>query len=360
MSSSKKRRNVTMDVHDPVLAGVMHVPVAPPPVDAAEWAVTWRLEDKPFGVPIRIKKSGECIPSFIGDEKGCLTIMDAPSPFHPVAGPKQRKCDILIASGESALMARLVLMRLSGAIPPDTVISHAQLICGDIAIVHSTTQEVAWIGERKDKGDFVSSITDGRHRTQQAVMISQNIQKRRICYVIEGNPLKVKRNINPKAIIGSMIYPLVRYGFNTIMTQSTAETALLVGSIHAQLEEADEDKFIAREKISIANTLNSGPKKAALCDADRFSMILTRVPDVSDDVADGIAAVHGSFPKMIGAFRLKDDPELLKDIPVKGKNANRRVGPAASRKIYEYFGVAEILAGESRPAKKQRSSDDDP
>ena len=352
-----------MNVHDPVLAGVMGVPVAPP-LDDNDLAVTWTLLDKSFGVPIRLKQPGEPIPSFIGDEKGTLTIMEAPSPFHPSreggegGGVKQRKCDILVASGESALMARLVLMRLSGVIPADTVIAHAQLVCGDIVIVHSTTREVAWIGERKDKSDFVSSITDGRHRTQQAVMISQNIQKRRICYVIEGNPLKVKRKVNPKAIIGSIIYPLIRYGFNTIMTQNTSETALLVGSIHAQLEEADEDKFIAREKIAVANTLNSGPKKAALCDADRFSMILTRVPDVSDDVADGIAAVHGSFPKMIGAFRVKNDPELLKDIPVKGKNANRRVGPAASRKIYEYFGVAEILADE-RPAKKQRNNEDD-
>jgi ERCC4-type nuclease len=362
MSASKKRRNVTMVVNDPDLARVLTP--GKPPTGPAGHAVNWLLEGKePFGVPIRYKKRGDAIPSMIDGEGGCITILKGPSTIQPSTTPPKRACDILVASGESALLSRLNLLKMIGALPEDTHVNHAPLICGDIAIVDRTTREVAWIGERKDKNDFVASIVDGRHRTQQAVMLAQNMRHDRICYVVEGNLLKVKRAVNQKAIIGALIYPLIRYKFNTIMVDDTAETAVLIAAIHAQLEEADEDKFNAREKIAIANTLNGGPKKAALCDADRFSMILTRVPDVSDDIADGIAAVHGSFARMIGAFRVNNDPMLLQDIPVKGKKDNRRVGPAASRKIYEYFDIGAILgqlvAGGGQSAKKKRPADHD-
>ena len=318
------------------------------PGDSEGPSVSWLLDGKtPFGMPIHYKKAGEPVPRFLLSEAGqggSLTILKGPSTFCRREGEKKRECDILVASGEASLIYHLGLLKLAGKLDEGVGIMQSPLICGDIAIVERASREVVWIGERKEKNDFVASIIDGRHRTQQAVMLEQNMRHGRICYVIEGNPLHVKRAVNQKAIIGALIYPIIRYGFNTIMVDNVAETALLVGVIHSQLECAEDEKFTAREKIDIANTLNKGPKKADLCERDRFNLILTRVPDVSDDVADGIAAVYGSFPAMINAFRAQNEPTLLQNIPVKGKKENRRVGPAASRKIYEYFGVAEILS----------------
>jgi ERCC4-type nuclease len=354
----KKRRNVTMVVNDPDLAAALGRP-APDPTPTEGPAVNWLLDgNKPFGMPIYYKKPGGLIPTSCFEAEGRLTIIKGPStPRTPTDGRKN-ECDILVASGESSLIGQLNLLKTKGLLAETTHICQSPLICGDIAIVERNTREMVWIGERKEKKDFVASIIDGRHRTQQAVMLEQNFKRGRICYIIEGNPLRVKRAVNQKAIVGALIYPIIRYGFNTIMVDNVAETALLVSAIHNQLECAEEDKFTAREKIDIANTLNKGPKKADLCERDRFPIILTRVPDVSDDIADGIAAVYGSFPQMIAAFRAQNEPTLLENIPVKGKSEKRRVGPAASRKIYEYFGVAEILAGE-RPLKKQRGAEDD-
>ena len=80
--------------------------------------------------------------------------------------------------------------------------------CGDIVI------------ERKEAGDFVGSIIDGR-LNEQAAKMSLNYDHKYV--IIEGNPFRTDSNINPHAIIGKMVSLLVKHDMKIIFVETPTQ-----------------------------------------------------------------------------------------------------------------------------------------
>jgi ERCC4-type nuclease len=359
-----KKRNVEIIVSDPVLASLLPQSKLVERTFAAD--VTWLLDGiDPFGVPITIKREDQHYENLLEKHSPYMIIAYSPTPVVHSGRAKQRICDIIVTSGETKLMAEFVKLQRAGEISPNASIIQRNLRCGDVAIVEHGSDEVVWIGERKDKNDFVASIIDRRHHTQQAVMLEQNIRSDRICYLIEGFPLKVARAISAKSIAGSLVYPLIRHGFNTIMTDNIRETAVLVATLHDLFESAPAEKFLAPKNMVMGNALNAGKKKSDLTERDEFIGMLTRVRRVSDEVAEAIAAVYPTISDLQIAFLEHDiSPELmLQDVVVNSKSGgSRRVGPELSRGIYAYFRIAnlkEYISGNTHKRQKLMDDDDD-
>jgi ERCC4-type nuclease len=93
------------------------------------------------------------------------------------------------------------------------------VVCGNICI------------ERKEAGDFVSSIIDGRLK-EQAMKMASNFEHRYI--IIEGDIFRTKSNINHNAIIGKLTSLTVNYGIQIFMINNPAHFVYTCYSIVAK------------------------------------------------------------------------------------------------------------------------------
>jgi ERCC4-type nuclease len=114
------------------------------------------------------------------------------------------------------------------------------VICGNVCI------------ERKEAGDFVSSIMDGR-LNEQAIKMCLNYKHKYI--IIEGDVFKTKSNISHHAIIGKMASLCVRYGIKIITVDSTQHfvyTCYALVSKHVEQNEfspIDFEKYIPKLQL---------------------------------------------------------------------------------------------------------------
>jgi ERCC4-type nuclease len=137
------------------------------------------------------------------------------------------------------------------------------VVCGNICI------------ERKEAGDFVGSIMDGRLK-EQAMRMCANYDHRYI--IIEGNPFQTKSNINHNAIIGKMTSLCAKYGIFLINVESPQHTVYTCYSIVA--------KHFAEKNLDFVN-FNKSVKR--LNDIDISIAMLLQVPGLGVDRAKKIA-----------------------------------------------------------------------
>lgn len=140
--------------------------------------------------------------------------------------------------------------------------------------------------ERKFVDDFLNSLLSGQ-------LFSQ-LQRLRDAYarpilILEGEGLFTKRNINHKAIYGSLISIVVDFGIPVLSTQDAQETADLI-YVMAKREQRQEKKSVA---------LRGSKPSFSLAERQRF--IVEGFPNVSSIMAKRLLSHFGSIHSIVAA-----------------------------------------------------------
>lgn len=240
-------------------------------------------------------------------------------------------------------------------------ITTEQLDIGDIVFRRGSTNLL--IVERKKLSDLVSSLSDGRYKEQKTRLIEYS-QKNNfpILYIFEGLNLPAFykylerlpegiRSADYGTLLSCLIHTAVRDRIFTMVTESTEQTADFLLRIRRCM-----DKYPAEftgELLSSAGGQNSNwvdtvkIKKADNCDPlTCFQMQMATIPGISLNMAKAISLEYPSWNRLISAFEEWDPPkpktsrskvvgkgEMLRELKV----GERKLGPKASQKIYDYL-----------------------
>lgn len=283
-------------------------------------------------------------------------------------GPPKRNLTMLVTSGENSLFPEIeALMRAFYGPRLIPIVRQEHLDCGDVAWIldNNPAKQAEFIIERKNNSDFVSSIMDKRNKSQSTVMSEQGVDAANIMYIVERDPLAVYSKLNPKAIVGSLVYPLLNGKSKRLaLVDSVRATAALCVNFHMQMEYCDEDKLHA-QKIVFGNILNGNVKKSDIAECDIMIGLLTRITGVSDAIAEAVRSRYPTFADLMIAYKNTPAWELdtmLQDIPVTRIKGTTRIGPFLSKKIASVFCPREIFdKTEVNPKSKKRNhvSDED-
>ncbi len=161
--------------------------------------------------------------------------------------------------------------------------------------------------ERKESGDFVQSIIDGRLFEQ---MIAMRSAYQRPLLIIEGPDITAVRNMNPLAIYSAVASISVDFGIPILQTRDAKETANLLYAI-ARREQADVKRDVAIRG-----------EKPQMSLAERQQFIVESLPDISSVLAKRLLCKFGTVKRIMGA-----EPEALERVegigPVTAEEINR-------------------------------------
>jgi len=140
--------------------------------------------------------------------------------------------------------------------------------------------------ERKSVDDFLNSLLNGQlfsqlHRLRDAYP--------RPVLILEGDGLFTKRNINHRAIYGSLISIVVDFGIPVLSTKDSKETADVL-IVMAKREQRQEKKSIA---------LRGSKTSFSLAERQRF--IVEGFPNISSLLASRLLAHFGSIHALVNA-----------------------------------------------------------
>lgn len=333
-------RNLTLCVSDPSLHAALPFSILTPGIsDDAMWLLDG---ETPFG--FRIKRISDAYP-FISEFRPGQSVLylyskrkgegKGETPFQTPLHPDQfkiRNVQIHIASGD----------RVGKELKRQGVeFVEQQLDYGDVAFtVDGKLIELAI--ERKAKSDLSSSITDGRLKTQTKVMTLNVEDHSKIVYFIEGDPIQTQFGPNDKAKLASVVYPMMRKNTSTVIGEDIEATARFITNIHHLLETVPEKKLEDKGMVR-GRELNNGVKKSDLLEENKFRRIVALVPHIGDKIEDVIVSHFATFSDMREAF-IRDGECAIEKLSMleagsePGVKGQRQfVGPAASKKVYEYF-----------------------
>jgi len=326
-------RNLTLCVSDPSLHAALPFSILTPGIsDDAMWLIDG---ETPFG--FRIKCISDTYP-FISEFRPGQSILylyrkgKGETPFQtPPDQFKIREVQIHIASGDRVGKE----LKRQGV---EFIEQH--LDYGDVAFtVDGKMIELAI--ERKAKSDLSSSITDGRLKTQTKVMTRNVEDHSKIVYFIEGDPIQTQFGPNDKAKLASVVYPMLRKNTSAVIGEDIEATARFITNIHHLLETVPEKKLEDKGMVR-GRELNNGVKKSDLLEENKFRRIVNLVPHIGDKIEDVIVSHFKTFSDMREAF-IRDGEGAIEKLSmlegeVEGVKGKRQfVGPAASKKVYEYF-----------------------
>ncbi|NHI89670.1 MAG: DEAD/DEAH box helicase [Candidatus Thorarchaeota archaeon] len=210
-----------------------------------------------------------------------------------VAPKKEDHIRLIVDSRELPTAVARELTRL------DIEISGESLEIGD----YVASEEVAV--ERKETGDFIQSLIDGRLFVQLSALRSAY---RRPVLIIEGEQILGLRAVNPASIYGALASIAVRIQVPILWTRNAEETANILYRI-ARLEQIESSKPLRTR---------SGETKGT--DAETLEYILSGFPGVDTVTSRAILTEFGTLEKIFSA----DQKDLQK---VKG------VGPKIAGRI---------------------------
>jgi ERCC4-related helicase len=210
-----------------------------------------------------------------------------------VAPKTEDKIRLIVDSRELPTAVARELTRL------DIEISGESLEIGD----YVASEEVAV--ERKETGDFIQSLIDGRLFVQLSALRSAY---RRPVLIIEGEQILGLRAVNPASIYGALASIAVRIQVPILWTRNAEETANVLYRI-ARLEQIESSRPLRTR---------SGETKGT--DAETLEYILSGFPGVDTVTSRAILTEFGTLEKIFSA----DQKELQK---VKG------VGPKIAGRI---------------------------
>jgi len=178
-------------------------------------------------------------------------------------------------------------MELENRNLPSFKLEREQLITGDVIAGNICF-------ERKEGGDFISSICDKRLK-EQAEKMSLNFDHK--YFIIVGDMWEGSGNINPRAVMGAQASLAVKHNATFLQCQTKDQFAYLVYNIvkrHAEGQTFDPTtKVIHNYNIDpaqrFANMLactGIGPQRAAVlavaCDADMATLYNMTIGEIAD------------------------------------------------------------------------------
>jgi ERCC4-related helicase len=180
----------------------------------------------------------------------------------------------------------------------DVIISGESLDIGD----YIASEEVAV--ERKESGDFIQSLIDGRLFTQLSALRSAY---RRPVLIIEGEQLIGLRAVNPQSIYGALASIAIRIQVPIIWTRNAEETAHVLYRI-AHLEQTEAGRPLRTRTGDMGGS-----------DAEVLEYILSGFPGIDTVISRAILSEFGTLEKVFTV----DQKELKKVKGVGQKIAGR-------------------------------------
>ncbi len=180
----------------------------------------------------------------------------------------------------------------------DVSISGESLEVGD----YIASEDVAI--ERKESGDFIQSLIDGRLFVQLSALRSTY---RRPVLIIEGEQLTGLRAVNPASIYGALASIAIRLRIPILWTRNAQETANVLYRI-AHLEQIESKK-----------TLRTRSPETKGTDAETLEYILSGFPGIDTVISRSILTQFGTLEKTFKA----EENELMKVKGVGPKTASR-------------------------------------
>ena len=214
-----------------------------------------------------------------------------------------------------------------------------QLDIGDI--VFKINNSVRILIERKTIKDLSASIKDGRHREQKKRLLSQNIDKNYIYYLIEGLYENNKYLLPKKTIDSTIINTLIRDNFKIIRTNNIDETISYIKLLYEKLKDNPNKYFKENiDNVEYSSTLKV-KKKENLTPSLWFQLILNQIPGISNNISKCITNKYNTINDLLLAYKDLDDdkcPLLLEKLQVDiANNKKRKIGKVISTRIYNYI-----------------------
>jgi crossover junction endonuclease MUS81 len=225
---------------------------------------------------------------------------------------------------------------------------------GDI-IFEVDENKLLLIIERKTINDLISSIKDGRYKEQKCRLLNMREQKKThlITYIIEGD-LSVLEGKDKEISLfwGSWISMIYRDNIPLIRTQSLKETVDFLHRFYERSIKGNGSEFI--NQISSSQTIQSSNVKEIQLDYSNNIkitkkgnvtpelcqiLILSTIPGISKVTADVIIYEYKSVKNICNKYdELETEEEKMVMVAnLKNPKNNRKIGNAASKKIYEYL-----------------------
>ena len=175
-----------------------------------------------------------------------------------------------------------------------------ELPCGDYVL----SPEVAV--ERKSANDFVTSVMSGRVFEQVGKM---KLDFLRPMVLIEGDPIRTRSAIEPKAVAGAISSLMTIQQISVIMVADSAETAIMLATMARHLQEG------------LGYEINLHPKKPKP-NKEAAQYVVNSLPAIGAGNAKKLFAHFGSIYKTINA-----SVEQIQEV--------RGIGPKTAKRIHE-------------------------
>ena len=226
------------------------------------------------------------------------------------------------------------------------------------------------IWERKDVHDFMSSVADGRFRTQRAKML---VERRTdpslaLIFLIEGDLGELANCRIPKfseLYLRNLLNDLgAKYNISTVFSDSLADTLRLVGRYENVYKEIGLPNQL-QQQASPVRVVPVGRKKGLTVE-EYYPCALSLIPGVTREAALVIAQLeYKSFDDLITCAyaRNADIGETAEQARARAidmfvgveYDEGKKIGPAVSRRIYQYvLGLSEPVKVVKRARKAKR------
>jgi ERCC4-type nuclease len=222
-----------------------------------------------------------------------------------------------------------------------------QLDIGDILYDYEG-QPIALV-ERKTWADYAASITDKRSKNQALRMKEMKKENPNliVIYLVEGGKIdkdhKFRNGITRDTIYSSMFNRVVFYNFMVCRSMDINDSCLILTKLHDKLLEMIHEKKlpVKDETTEYLKTIKLA-KKDNMTPENCFQCQLAQIPGCSIEFAKVITKHYPSMVSLMTAYgkqtsdRNREQMLIELIIPCVGEKT-RRLGPALSKRIYEYL-----------------------
>lgn len=227
--------------------------------------------------------------------------------------------------------------------------------------------------ERKTYSDLAASIKDNRYREQKfrlKELTSPNSSSVcRVIYIIEGERPQTKKfdGLPTSTLESSLLSTVIRDNFPVITTKNQSETVLtlklmltldnttvlespnnkdvvtskFIETICKKVKQCDTGSATDLSSTGYAENVIHNKKKSKMTSEVTYISQLALVPGLSIKMAEKIAELYPSMSKLISAYDLvetrKEKEKLFEKVRFKINSNERNIGPAISKRLYEYL-----------------------
>jgi ERCC4-type nuclease len=217
---------------------------------------------------------------------------------------------------------------------------------GDFQL-HTASDEIIGIWERKTYSDLASSVSDSRYREQKHRLTTSSARYKG--YIIEGNcpnPARKYRTLHPGSLESIKIGLSCRDGFNVLHSTGTAHTAIVLGKLLKKIPEYmkdDRSTGALQEKYhsALVQSAVSSVKKENYTPETCYLAQLSQLPQVSVTTAKAISERWSNMGALTAAILRDRDGTTAEIRELKtgsaGGGSGRRLGESVANKIIGFL-----------------------